>query len=141
MINVTEENMTLSCRAGSRDEALRLAAFALQTRGLVTEAFSDAILAREHEMSTWLGSGVAMPHCARKDGETILATGYHILQFPDGVKWQPGRIVFLVVVVAARADEHIDVLAGLADLLDDERLITLLAKSQSKPQFVSLLMD
>ncbi|MGS4388176.1 PTS sugar transporter subunit IIA [Klebsiella oxytoca] len=48
-------------------------------------------------------------------------------------------MAFLVVAVAAKNNEHIDVIADLADLLDDEVKTTLLASADSKDAFMQIL--
>ena len=57
----------------------------------------------------------------------IQYTGLSVLQLPEGVEWNSGEIVYLVVGIAARSDEHIDVLAKLTDVLEDEATVMRLA--------------
>ena len=42
-----------------------------------------------------------------------------VVQFPDGVEWNPGQTVRIVVGIAAKSDEHLGILAALTDVLDD----------------------
>lgn len=139
MIKVTADEITLGCKADTRAEALLIASGELIRRGLVKSDFTQALLNRENETSTWIGGGVAMPHAARKNVDTVLNTGYHFLQFPDGVKWERGRVAFLVVVIAAKLNEHLDVLSGLAELLDDEMQASLLSNCKTVEEFISIL--
>ncbi|ORM71070.1 PTS sugar transporter subunit IIA [Pantoea rwandensis] len=139
MIKVTTDEITLGCKADSRAEALLIAANALINRGLVKPNFAQALLNREDETSTWVGGGVAMPHAARKNIDTVIETGYHFLQFPDGIKWERGRVAFLVVVIAAKLNEHLDVLSGIAELLSDEMQASLLSSCKTEDEFISLL--
>lgn len=92
-------------------------------------------------LSTWLGAGVAMPHCTKEGIDQVLQTGFQLFQFPDGVGWGEGKVAFLVVAVAAKNNQHIDVIADLADLLDDEVKTTLLAAADSKEAFMRILDD
>lgn len=139
MIKVTADEITLGCKAETRSEALLLASNALIKRGLVKPDFTQALLNRENETSTWIGGGVAMPHAAKKNVDTVLNTGYHFLQFPNGVKWERGRVVFLVVVIAAKFNEHLDVLSGIAELLGDEMQASLLSNCITTEDFISTL--
>jgi phosphocarrier protein FPr len=50
----------------------------------------------------------------------ILKTGLSVLQLPEGVLWDDDERVYLVIGIAASSDEHVTVLANLADVIDDE---------------------
>ncbi|WP_084931445.1 PTS sugar transporter subunit IIA [Pantoea rwandensis] len=106
---------------------------------MVVAGFLDALIAREKELSTWIGAGVAMPHINRRDSALVRKSGFHILQFPDGVKWDNGHVAFLVVVVAAQDNEHLEILSGLAALLDDELLVDRLSKTTTAAEFIKLI--
>lgn len=80
-----------------------------------------------------------MPQCSKEGIDLVRQTGFQLFQFPDGVGWGEGKVAFLVVAVAAKNNEHIDVIADLADLLDDEVKTTLLASADSKDAFMQIL--
>jgi len=42
-----------------------------------------------------------------------------VVQIPAGVEWNPGEIVHLVVGIAAKSDEHLQILTNLTHVLDD----------------------
>jgi mannitol/fructose-specific phosphotransferase system IIA component len=44
-----------------------------------------------------------------------------VLQLVDGVEWDEGEKVYLVIGIAATQDEHVGVLSNLADVIDDEK--------------------
>ena len=72
------------------------------------------MLAREQVLSTYLGSGIAIPHGELDDLKSIYHTGVSVLQLPDGVEWEPGERAYLVIGLAATSDEHVGMLANLA---------------------------
>jgi mannitol PTS system EIIA component len=80
----------------------------------------EGMLAREKSMSTSLGNGVAIPHGIYENRDHILKTGLSVLQLPAGVDWGDGETIYLVIGIAAAGDEHVGVLANLADAIDDE---------------------
>ena len=45
-------------------------------------------------------------------------TGISIIQVPDGVEWNEER-AYIVVGIAANSDDHMNVLASLADAIED----------------------
>jgi len=85
-----------------------------------SEAFS-ALLAREKLGSTGLGHGVALPHgrlgsCSRPVAALL------VLEAPidfDAIDGQPVDILFAMLVPEAATEEHLQLLAQLAELFGD----------------------
>jgi phosphocarrier protein FPr len=99
------------------------AAGELLVRGACVEPpYIEGMLAREAIMSTYLGNGVAIPHGQNDDRAYILRTGVSVLQVPQGVEWEDGERAYLIIGIAATADEHVGVLANLAEVLEDETI-------------------
>jgi phosphotransferase system HPr (HPr) family protein len=98
----------------------------LVAEGLVTEAYVEAMQAREAIISTYLGNGIALPHGTSEAQDTILRTGLAVAQFPNGVPWGDER-ARLVIGLAARSEEHITILSRLASILEDASLCERLA--------------
>ena len=88
-------------------------------------------------MSTYLGSGVSIPHGMFENREHILQTGISVLQLTDGVEWDEGEKVYLVIGIAASSDEHVGVLSNLADVIDNEEALAELT-GYSREQLVEL---
>ncbi|MCX3310976.1 PTS sugar transporter subunit IIA [Pantoea vagans] len=136
MLKLTDDALHLQCRAANKTEAIQIAAAALEKAGYVRTGFVQGMLARERTISTYIGAGVAFPHCAKENLDQVIKTGFQVFQFPDGVKWGAGKVVFIVVAVAATENQHIQVLAEIADLLGDEVKTTLLANAKTKAGFI-----
>ncbi|KAA6044457.1 PTS sugar transporter subunit IIA [Pantoea sp. Bo_7] len=136
MLNLTEDALHLQCRATHKNEAIHIAASALEKAGYVKPGFEQAMLSREKSVSTYIGAGIALPHCAKENPDLVIQSGFQVFQFPDGVSWGKGKIVFIVVAVAATKNEHIQILADIADLLGDEVKTTLLANARTKSGFI-----
>jgi phosphocarrier protein FPr len=75
------------------------------------------MLAREQTQSTYLGSGIAIPHGELADLRSVSRTGVSVLQLPEGVGWESGERAYLVFGLASRDNEHVRVLVNLVDLL------------------------
>ena len=136
MLNLTEDALHLQCRATHKNEAIHIAASALEKAGYVKPGFEQAMLLREKSVSTYIGAGIALPHCAKENLDLVIQSGFQVFQFPDGVSWGKGKVVFIVVAVAATKNEHIQILADIADLLGDEVKTTLLANARTKSGFI-----
>ena len=97
------------------------------------------MLGREHQANTFLGNGIAIPHGMQKDRELIHHTGVSVVQLPDGVEWNSGQTVRLIVGIAAKSDEHIGVLSALTDVLDDPAVARQLGLTSDPEDIIAAL--
>ncbi len=114
------EMIRLGATAGSKEDAIRQAGELLVHGGCVEPRYVAGMLARETTMSTYVGNGVSIPHGQYDDLSLIRRTGISVLQLAQGIEWEPGEVVHLVIGIAARSDEHVGVLARLAEVIEDE---------------------
>jgi phosphocarrier protein FPr len=127
---LSRQTLRLGCRAGDKTEAIRQAGALLVGAGHVTPAYVEGMLAREAVVSTYLGNGVALPHGRSQDRSSVHRAGLSLVQLPDGVEWDPGETAYLVIAVAARGDEHLDALARVSRVLEDENVARELARTK-----------
>lgn len=105
--------------SGTKEQAIRLAGQLLVEHGYVEEEYVDAMVQRDQELSTYIGNGTAIPHGVSEAKKKIRYTGISVLQFPDGVDFD-GNMVYLVVGIAGVGNEHLTILANLAEIVEDE---------------------
>lgn len=139
MIQLNPQNIQLHGRAKNKEEAIREAGRVLVECGNIAPGYIESMLGREQQANTFLGNGIAIPHGMAKDRELILETGVSIVQIPDGVEWNPGQTVRLVVGIAARSDEHLGILVALTDVLDDASVAAKLAETNDPLEIISAL--
>jgi phosphotransferase system HPr (HPr) family protein len=139
MIKLTQGNILLNARAQDKTEAIRIAGNLLVDAGNMQPGYIDSMLLREKVANTYLGNGIAIPHGLPRDRDLILRTGISVSQFPDGVQWHQGETVYLVVAIAARSDEHIELLANLTDVLDDPQTVHRLATTSDPLDIIARL--
>jgi phosphotransferase system HPr (HPr) family protein len=139
MIKLSQGNIRLNAQARDKTEAIRIAGRLLVDGGNMQSGYIESMLAREKVANTYLGNGIAIPHGLPRDRELILETGISVTQFPDGVQWNPGETVHLVVAIAARSDEHIELLANLTDVLDDPQTVQRLAQTREPLDIIERL--
>jgi len=121
---LSKERIQLNGSASDRTDAIRQAGNLLVNSGCVLPEYVDGMLKRETTMSTYLGSGVAIPHGVYENKDHVLQTGISVLQLPQGVEWdEDGESVYLVIGIAASSDEHVGVLASLAEAVEDEAVL------------------
>jgi len=125
--NTLTEMVRIDARATGKDDAIRQAAQVLVAAGCVAPGYDASMIAREAVANTYLGSGVAIPHGLGEDRGLVRRDGVVVLQFVDGIEWNPGQIAHLVVGIAANSDSHITILRRLTRLIQDEAQLKLLA--------------
>jgi mannitol PTS system EIIA component len=135
MTILSKERISLQASATDKADAIRKAGELLVTTGCVLPEYIDGMLKREESMSTSLGNGVAIPHGVYENRDHILQTGISVLQLVEPVEWEEGDRVYMIIGIAASADEHVGVLSNLADVIDDEESLAELLKT-SDPDIV-----
>jgi PTS system mannitol-specific IIA component len=106
----------LGLRASDRFDAVRQSGEVLVEIGAVELPYVDAMLQREQQISTSMGEGFAIPHGTNESRRYIRETRLAFLQFPDGVDWGDDNVI-VCVGIAAVGDEHVSLLARLAEVL------------------------
>ena len=101
-------------------EATVAAGKILFENGYVQEEYIDSMLEKLETQSfaTYIGNGVAIPHGMAEGSKYVKNTGISIIQVPNGVVWNEER-AYIVVGIAANSDDHMNVLASLADAIED----------------------
>ncbi|HRV93159.1 MAG TPA: phosphoenolpyruvate--protein phosphotransferase [Anaerolineae bacterium] len=138
-MQLENSNVQLQARVANKAEAIREVANLLVNSQYIKEGYIKSMMAREQVANTYLGSGVAIPHGLPKDREMILKTGIAVLQVPEGVEWNTGERVNLVVGIAAKSDEHLQVLANLTRVLGDEATLSRLRTTTDKNEIITHL--
>ncbi|SCB83908.1 PTS mannitol transporter subunit IICBA [Kosakonia oryziphila] len=135
------ENIFLGRSANTKEEAIRFAGEQLVKGGYVEPEYVQAMLDREKLTPTYLGESIAVPHGTVEAKDRVLKTGVVFCQYPQGVRFgeEEDDIARLVIGIAARNNEHIQVITSLTNALDDETVIERLAQTSSVEEVLSLL--
>ncbi|MDU9405272.1 phosphoenolpyruvate--protein phosphotransferase [Pseudomonas sp. zfem004] len=139
MLELAVEQIAMGQKAADKGEALALLAARLVADGLVAEGYVDGLRAREAQGSTFLGQGIAIPHGTPQTRDLVFATGVRLLQFPEGVDWGDGQMVYLAIGIAARSDEHLRLLQLLTRALGETDLAEALRRAGSAEALLKLL--
>jgi phosphocarrier protein FPr len=103
--------------AVDKKHALQCLVDILVKDGLVTPDYITGLINREQQSATYLGQGIAIPHGTPQSREFILKTGIRLAHFPEGIIWDGENRIYLAVVIAAKSDEHLQVLQILTRAL------------------------
>ncbi len=139
MLTLNKSNIYLGLSASDKTEAIRLAGQKMVANSFTSEAYIAGLLAREQISSTYLGNGIAIPHGTPDSRDAVSETGVVVLQFPGGVDWGNGEKVYVAVGIAARSNEHLEILTGLTRVLDNDSLCKQLATTDQPEVFLSAI--
>lgn len=118
-------NVVLDMLATSKKRAFEQAGLLFENNhGLARSLVFDSLFARERLGSTALGQGVAVPHGRVKGLEQALAAFIRLAQpiafdAPDG---QPVSMLLCLLVPETATQQHLDILAELAQLMSNKAL-------------------
>jgi PTS system mannitol-specific IIC component len=115
-------NIKTGLKSTSKEEAIQYAGELLVNNGYVKNDYIKAMLQRENEATTYIGSGVAIPHGTAESKKSILKSGIIILQYPEGVTFNDNT-ANLIIGIAGIGNEHIEILAHLSSVLENEEML------------------
>lgn len=141
LFKLSESNVFLNLQASDKEQAIRFAGEQLVKGGYVEAEYVPAMLEREKLTSTYLGESIAVPHGTIEAKDRVLRTGVVFCQYPQGVRFgeEEDEVARLVIGIAARNNEHIQVITSLTNALDDESVIERLANTTSVQEVLDLL--
>jgi phosphocarrier protein FPr len=139
MLAVDPAAVRIGATPKDKADAIRQVGELLVGCGNIEPGYVASMLAREKIANTFLGNGIAIPHGIPKDRELIRNTGVAVLQVPAGVEWNAGERVQLVVGIAAKSDEHLEILANLTDVLSEPDEAARLASTGDAADIVARL--
>jgi PTS system nitrogen regulatory IIA component len=140
---ITEDGIVFTTSVSSKKRALEILSetLAYQDTDLNKNKILDALLAREKLGSTGLGNGIAIPHCRMEEIETIRAS---ILKLEEGVEYEasddlPVEFLFCLVVPEDANEDHLQLLAELAELLNNEQIRKSIQNSSNAKELYQIL--
>ncbi|KGP71922.1 PTS sugar transporter subunit IIA [Pontibacillus yanchengensis] len=135
------ENIELNQTLSSKEEAIRYVGGILHSEGYVSEDYIDSMLEREEVTSTYMGNYVAIPHGTENAKKSVLETGLSVVTVPEGVDFGDGNIVKLLIGIAGKGDEHLEILSQIALVCSEEENIQKILDAQTKDEVISLFSE
>lgn len=109
--------------------------------GLNANRLFERFLERERLGSTGLGKGIAIPHCRLASARQPTGAFIHLahpVDF-DAMDDKPVDLVFALVVPEAATQEHLELLARLAELFTCEATVEALRKASDDASLFGLI--
>ncbi|MCM3618583.1 PTS sugar transporter subunit IIA [Sutcliffiella horikoshii] len=135
---LAKENILLNTSVGTKEEAIKKTGQLLVDRGYVEAAYIEKMLEREELTSTYMGNFVAIPHGTEDAKKAVKESGIAILQVPDGVEFGAGNEVKLLIGIAGKGDEHLEILSQIAIVCSEEENVQQIVKATSAEEILEL---
>ena len=116
------DGIKLNQTPGTKEEAIQAAGELMCRLGYVDASYVDAMQEREKLVTTYMGMGIAIPHGTTQAKGTVKKTGIVLFQYPEGVPFGDEK-ANLVFGIAGIGDEHLDLLAKICEVLEDETVL------------------
>ncbi|MGF1870183.1 PTS mannitol transporter subunit IICBA [Photobacterium indicum] len=141
VFQIQTENIHLGCTATTKEQAIKYAGEQLVKMGYAEPDYVDAMFDREKLVSTYLGESIAVPHGTVEAKDRVIKTGIVICQYPAGVLFSDDEddLAKLVIGIAAKNDEHIQVITTITNALDDPDAIERLTSTTDVNEVLSIL--
>lgn len=140
MFNLVAKDIHLNQNADNKENAIGRIAQSLVKEDFVLEGYEKGMLEREQQSSTYLGSGIAIPHGTTTTRNLVKKTGVQIFHFPAGVQWgDDGELAYIAIGIAASSDEHLSLLRQLTHVLSVEGVEEQLKNIKSAEDIIAIL--
>lgn len=138
-----EKNLIkLNEQFSSKEEAIRFCGKILYDAGFVNEAYIEAMVERNKDVSVYMGNFIAIPHGTDAAKKEVLKSGIVVVQVPEGVNFgteeQP-QVATVLFGIAGIGDEHLEMIQKISIFCADVDNVIKLADAQSEETIISLL--
>lgn len=138
---LSKENIKLNVSLNSKEEAIRYTGGILADNGYVEASYIDKMLEREELTSTFMGNNVAIPHGTEDAKGLVTETGLSVVTVPEGIDFGDGNIVKVLIGIAGKGDEHLEVLSKIAIVLSEEENIQTILDASSEEDIIRIFSE
>jgi mannitol PTS system EIIA component len=138
---LTPETIELKASLSSQEEAIRRAGTLLVENGHVEERYIDSMFEREKSVSTFIGNAVAIPHGTGDSKQWVTMSGLSIITVPEGVEYGDGNVARLVIGIAGKGDEHLEILSKIATVCEDEDNVDKIVRAETKEELLAFFEE
>jgi PTS system mannitol-specific IIA component len=138
---LNEKNILLNAASENKYAAIERAGRLLADNGYVGEEYIEGMKRREDEITTYIGNGIAIPHGTSGYIKHIRKSGIVVVQYPEGVDFGSGNVAYIVIGIAGKNDEHLEILSAIALVCQDEHNVSKLRSAAAKEDIISILTE
>jgi PTS system mannitol-specific IIA component len=99
------------------------------------------MLEREKSVSTYMGNAVAIPHGTNDSKQWITRSGLSVITVPDGVEYGDGERAHLIIGIAGKGDEHLDILSKISIVVSEEENVERIVGAETKEELIAIFEE
>lgn len=130
-------SIELGASLASQKEAIQRAGDLLVENGHVENRYIASMFEREESVSTYMGNDVAIPHGTNDSKKWVTNSGLSIITVPEGVEYGDGNVARLVIGIAGKGEEHLEILSKIALVVSEEENVEKIVNAKTKEELLS----
>lgn len=135
---LAKDAITTNCPSVSSDEAIKQIGRLLLKKEYIEEPYIEGMIARDHDITTYIGNDIAIPHGEYDVKQYVKETGLAVMIYPSGIDWH-GERVRIVIGIAAKGEEHMEILSNIALKLSDMSVVDDIVENQNVEDVYQIL--
>ncbi len=116
-----KSSIVVNTTVETQEEAIRQVGGLLVAGGYVGADYIPGMLAREQSFSTYMGSGLAIPHGVEAAKAQVKQSGIAVLTAPEGIAWGGEEKAQIIIAIASVGESHLELLALVSEKMMDEQ--------------------
>lgn len=134
------KNIIIDTNIDTREKALEIINEKFVEGGYTTNRYLAGMIAKEKEFNTNMGNGLAIPHGSYDYKGEIIKSGLVVIINENGILWND-ELCYLIIAIAGKGDEHLDILAKIAQEFDTKEKVNELAILKDRNEVYRILND
>lgn len=139
-IQLKIEDISIINGCYTKQDAIKAVSENMIKAGLVKPDYTQSMFDRDLQISTFLGNGIAIPHGTTDKRDSVIQTGLKVIYYPDGINWdEDNNIAYVVIGIAAKSNEHLDILRQLTRAVIAEDTIKRIQSVKKPEELLTIL--
>lgn len=141
-MELQQELIKLNQAFSTKEEAIRYCGRQLVEAGHVNEAYVEAMIDRNNELSVYMGNFIAIPHGTDAAKKEVLSSGITVVQVPAGVNFgtdENPNVATVLFGIAGLDDDHLEIIQKISIFCADVDNVVKLADAQTEEEVIALL--
>ena len=134
-----KESIILNQELETPEEVIIRCGQMLVAAGYVNERYIEGMIMRDKVFSTAIGNLIAIPHGEKEYRSDIISSGIVVITYPQGIDWN-GKCVKLVIGIAGKGEEHLDILTNIVESLEEEEDVENLVRQANRDVIYNIFM-
>ncbi len=135
-----KKGITLGLESVSKKQAIKNIGLEMAKLGYVAGDYYNYMIEREEKSTTYIGNNVAIPHGTLEGKSKVLKTGIVVNQYTDGIDFGDEK-AYILIGIAGKDNEHVDIIANIANIIANEETVMRLAKTKSIDDIYNLFVN